>query len=95
MLILLLLGLMLTGAAFALTARALAFGGVRRQETFAQITTYGFSARVLAQETRERSGLRAVGNRLAAAVGGPLLGILDERRERELRTVLRLSLIHI
>jgi tight adherence protein C len=89
MLILLLLGLMLTGAAFALTARALAFGGVRRQETFAQITTYGFSARVLAQETRERSGLRAVGNRLAAAVGGPVLGILDERRERELRTVLR------
>jgi tight adherence protein C len=89
MLILLLLGLMLTGAAFALTARALAFGGLRRQETFAQITTYGFSARVLAQETRERSGLRAVGNRLAAAVGGPVLGLLDERRERELRTVLR------
>ena len=89
MFILLLLGLMLTGAAFALTARALAFGGLRRQETFAQITTYGFSARVLAQETRERSGLRAAGNRLAAAVGGPVLGLLDERRERELRTVLR------
>jgi tight adherence protein C len=89
MVILLLLGLMLTGAAFALTARALAFGGVRRQETFAQITTYGFSARVLAQETRERSGLRAAANRLAGAVGVPALGLLGEVRERELRTVLR------
>lgn len=89
MVILLLLGLMLTGAAFALSARALALGALRREETFAQITTYGFTQRVIAQETRERSGLRETANRIAAAVGGPALGLLDERRERELRLVLR------
>jgi tight adherence protein C len=89
MVILLLLGLMLIGAAFALTTRALAFGGLRRQETFSQITTYGFSQRVLMQETRERSGLREVANRIAGKVGGLALGLLDERHERELRLVLR------
>ena len=89
MVILLLVGLMLTGAAFALTARALAFGGIRRQETFAQITTYGFSQRVLAEELHERGGLRAAANRIADAVGRPALGLLDERHERDLRMVLR------
>ncbi len=89
MVILLLLGLMLTGAAFALSVRALALGGLRREETFAQITTYGFSQRAFAQETRERSGLRETANRIAAAVGARALGVLDERHERELRTVLR------
>ena len=89
MLILLLVGLMLTGAAFALSARALALGGIRREETFAQITTYGFSQRVIAQETRERSGLRETANRLASAVGGPVLVLLDDRHERELRLILR------
>jgi len=89
MLILLLLGLVLTGAAFALSARALAFSGVRRQETFAQITTYGFSQRALERELREQSGLRAGMNRLAAMVGLPALGALGDQRERELRMVLR------
>ena len=89
MVILLLLGLMLTGAAFALSARALAFGGLRRQETFAQITTYGYSQRLIAQETRERGGLRAAANRLAERVGVPALRVLGERHERELRTILR------
>jgi tight adherence protein C len=89
MVILLLLGLMLTGAAFALSARALALGGLRRQETFAQITTYGFSQRLIAQETRERGGLRAAANRLAERVGVPALRVMGERHERELRTILR------
>jgi tight adherence protein C len=89
MVILLLLGLMLTGAAFALSARALAFGGLRREETFAQITTYGFSQRVIAQETHERRGLRAAANQLAERIGVPALRALGERHERELRTILR------
>ena len=89
MVILLLLGLALTGAAFALSARALAFSGVRRQETFAQITTYGFSQRALAKELQEPTGLRVALNRLAAAVGLPVMGLLGEQRERDLRMVLR------
>lgn len=89
MLILLLLGLMLTGAAFALSARALAFGSLRRQETFAQITTYGYSQRLIAQETREHGGLRAAANRLAERVGVPALRALGESHELGLRTILR------
>jgi tight adherence protein C len=89
MVILLLLGLALTGAAFALSARALAFSGVRRQETFAQITTYGFSQRAIAKELQEPNGLRAALNRLARAVGLPVLDLLGEQRDRDLRMVLR------
>jgi tight adherence protein C len=89
MVILLLLGLALTGAAFALSARALAFSGVRRQETFAQITTYGFSQRAIAKELQEPNGLRAALNRLAGAVGLPVLGLLGEQRDRDLHMVLR------
>jgi tight adherence protein C len=89
MVILLLFGIVLTGAAVALTARALALGGVRREETFAQIATYGFADRVIARELAEPTGLRPALDRLAKLVGAVALSSMSERRERDLRTVLR------
>ena len=87
MLIVLLLGIVLSGAAVALAARGLALGGARRQETFAQISAYGF-AEAEVEHVEPRSP-RDVANAAAAAVGRLALRGLSEAFEREQRTVLR------
>jgi len=89
MVILLLLGLVLTGTAVALTGRALSLGAVRREATFAQIATYGFRHGAPDHEVAEARGVRASVGRLATAVGGIALRFLNEQHERELRTLLR------
>jgi tight adherence protein C len=89
MVILLLFGIVLTGAAVALTARALALGTVRREETFAQIANYGFSNRVMARELAEPTGLRPAVDRLAKLVGAIALRSMSARYEGDLRAVLR------
>ena len=89
MVILLLFGIVLTGAAVALTARALALGGLRREETFSQIATYGFAQRVMARELAEPTGLRPALDRLAKVVGTIALRSLSDRYEGNLRAVLR------
>lgn len=87
MVIVLLFGIVLTGTAVALAARGLAMGGVRRQETFAQISAYGFVEP--AEERAEPKSLREVANAVATAVGRVALGATKDGYERELRTVLR------
>jgi tight adherence protein C len=88
MVILLILGLILTGIAVVMVGRTLAFDHIRRRETLARIDTYGFSTTDL-QASRERPSLRAVANRLATAIGTFALRHLGERRERDLRILLR------
>jgi tight adherence protein C len=72
-----------------LIARALALGGLRREETFAQIAAYGFAQPVLSRELAEPSGLRASLDRLAKVVGAAALRSVNERHESNLRAVLR------
>jgi tight adherence protein C len=88
MVILLILGLILTGIAVVMVGRTLAFDHIRRRETLARIDTYGFST-TDSQASRERPSLRAVANRLATAIGTFALRHLGERRERDLRILLR------
>lgn len=87
MVIFLLLGIVLTGTAVALAARGFAMGGIRRQETFAQIATYGFAPPTAARQGP--AGVRATANALANVVGRAALGVLSERYESNLRGVLR------
>jgi tight adherence protein C len=89
MVIFLLIGIALTGGAVALTARALALGGLRREETFSQIAAYGFAQPVLARELAEPAGLRAALDGLAKVVGTAALSSVGERHESSLRAVLR------
>jgi tight adherence protein C len=90
MVILLLLGITLTGAAVALAARAASLGAVRREETFAQISAYGFSQRIMQRELAAPGGLRVWLNRLAKVVGAAAMRSLgSEGYERDLRTLLR------
>lgn len=87
MVIVLLFGIVLTGTAVALAARGLALGPIRRQETFAQISSYGFTQPAAVRE--QPMGLRELANALATLVGRLALGAVSATYERELRTVLR------
>jgi tight adherence protein C len=87
MVIFLLLGLVLAGAAAALVARTLAFGQIRRREVLAQIDVYGFRGPVA--PAHERPGLRDVADRIARLVGTAALHRLGGARERKLRSLLR------
>jgi tight adherence protein C len=88
MVILLILGLVLTGVAVLMVGRTLAFDHMRRRETLARIDAYGFSATDL-PDARERPSIGGAANRLATAVGTFALRHFDENRERDLRVLLR------
>jgi tight adherence protein C len=87
MVIFLLFGIVLSGVAVGLAARGLALGGARRQETFAQISAYGFAEPEV--EHAEPMSPRDVANAAATAVGRFALRGLSDAFEREQRTVLR------
>ena len=87
MTIVLLLGLMLTGVAVALTLRTRVVRHQRRRETLAQIEAYGFAAPELrARRSGRRSG-RPV-DRLATALGVFWLR-LAKTKEQEVLKLLR------
>jgi tight adherence protein C len=87
MFIFLLLGVLLLGATAALAARGLAVGAVRREETLAQIDSYGF-ARELPEAARTASP-RAILDSLAKTVGKRVISRWGSSRTAELRTMLR------
>ncbi|HUP33484.1 MAG TPA: type II secretion system F family protein [Gaiellaceae bacterium] len=90
MAILLLSGIVLAGTAVAFAMRALAFGGLRRQRTLAQIAGYGFAAPAKqADAGDDRRGLRAAVDQLATGLGRSVLRRLDESHERDARNLLR------
>ncbi len=90
MFIFLLLGLLLSGATTALAARALAVGAVRREETLAQIDSYGFPVRELAEADASRTASpRAILDSLAKTLGKLAISRLGSSRTAELRTMLR------
>jgi tight adherence protein C len=90
LIVFLLTGLALAGVAVSLAIRALAFGGIRRQQTFAQIAGYGFSVPVAAAEApARRRGPRAVVDGVILVVGGIVVAHLGSKREQEIRAQLR------
>jgi len=90
MAIFLFVGVLLAGTAVALTARALVLGSVRRQQTLAQIATYGYAnATPDARDKRDNAGFRAALERMATHVGTVVLPRLPDSHERQLRTLLR------
>jgi tight adherence protein C len=88
MIILLILGLLLTGVAVLMVGRTLAFDHVRRRETLARIDAYGFSPTDL-PAPRDRASLRDAVNGIATAIGSFALRHVRESRERDLRVLLR------
>jgi tight adherence protein C len=83
----LVLGLIMLGAAVALGARSVSYTRQRRAETLAQVGAYGFTpARA---EERRRRGLRELANGIATSIGSLALRHLPESRERELLRLLR------
>ncbi len=86
MTIVLLLGLMLTGVAVALTLRTASFGHQRRRETLAQIEAYGFAAPPLL--AAGQPSLRRALDRLATALGVFWLR-LAKTKEQEVLKLLR------
>ncbi len=90
MAILLLTGLILAGTAAVFALRAFTFGGLKRQETLAQVASYGFKARSPAvHDPGAHRGLRVMLDQLATRLGRVALRRLSEARERDLRTLLR------
>jgi len=90
MLILLLFGLALVGCAATFAARTLALGGLRRQETLAQIASYGFEAAALTPEAAPRArGVRPLIDALARLSGTYAVRRLGDARAQEVRTLLR------
>jgi tight adherence protein C len=89
MFIFLLLGVLLTGVTAVFAARALAAGVVRREETLAQIDSYGFARDLAEADTSRPAGPRAALNSLATTVGKLAVPRLGSARMAELRTMLR------
>ena len=87
MLIFLLLGLLLTGATAVFAARALAVGVVRREETLAQIDSYGFAVERPDADARP-PGPRAMLDALATRIGTLAIPRLGPARTAELRRTL-------
>ncbi|HSC50626.1 MAG TPA: type II secretion system F family protein [Gaiellaceae bacterium] len=87
MVILLLLGIVLTGVAVMAAARTVAFGVLRRRETLAQIDAYGFQGVDVAP--RERRSLKELVERLVTAIGRLALKHLNPEHEAKLRSLLR------
>jgi tight adherence protein C len=89
MIILLLLGVALSGVTVAFVARAVAVGAVRREETLAQIESYGFSGREIQQADPSRPrGPRATLDSVATSLGKLTLRRLGASRTDDLRKLL-------
>ena len=84
MIVILLGGLLLAGAAVTLVTRALAMPRVRAAETLGQIDSYGFSGRKPAAPKGEGT-LQPALDRLANALGGTIARRLGGLREEKLR----------
>jgi tight adherence protein C len=89
MFIFLLLGVLLTGVTAVFAARALAVGAVRREETLAQIDSYGFARDLPEADTSRPAGPRAMLDSLATMLGKLAVPRLGSARMAELRTMLR------
>lgn len=87
MVIFLVFGVIMAGAAVALFARSLAFGHVRRREMLAQISAYGFGEPVV--RTLDPPGLRKLADHGAEALGKLVLKRAGPAPERKLRDMLR------
>lgn len=87
MVILLLLGIVLSGIAVMAAARTVAFGLLRRRETLAQISAYGFEG--VEAAPRQRPSIREVVERGVRAIGGLALRHLSPEHEAKLRALLR------
>src|SRR5919204_4261876 len=97
MVLILLIGLLLFGAAAALALRAVVMPRIRAGETLAMIDSYTFSAgsedeaglaAAAAAAQRPRLSLRSRFDALATAVGNLLSDRLPERKFEEIRTQL-------
>ncbi len=87
MVILLLLGIVLSGIAVMAAARTVAFGMLRRRETLAQIDAYGFEGVDVAP--KERRSLKELVERCVNAIGRLALKHLNPEHETKLRALLR------
>jgi tight adherence protein C len=91
MIILLLFGIVLTALAAAFAVRAVAIGGIRRRNTLAQISNYGFTGSIIASDQApERHGLRAFLDSLATRLGTLAVrrfaSLNEEETKKQLRT---------
>jgi len=87
MVILLLLGIVLSGIAVMAAARTIAFGSLRRRETLTQITAYGFQGADV--EPKQRRSLKELVERAVRAIGAFALRHLSPEHEAKLRALLR------
>ena len=87
MLIFLLVGLLLSGATAAFAARALAAGAGRREETLAQIDSYGFPVREA--DASASVSPRTILHALATTVGKLVISRWGSERTAEARKLLR------
>jgi tight adherence protein C len=85
MTLILLIGLVLVGAAVALGLRATAFGAARSRETLGNIDVYGFATR----SRRVGVGRRELLTKVADAMGALYSRHTTEEREQEVRELLR------
>jgi tight adherence protein C len=86
MVILLILGVILVGAAVALGARAVAFDRIRAAERIDRIGSYGFQGSAEDEEEEQESA--SIFNRAAELIGGTLTVAMREDEEEELRAKL-------
>ena len=87
MVIILLLGIVLSGIAIMAAARTLAFGLLRRRTTLAQIAAYGFEGVEI--EPRRRRGPKELVEHVVSAVGKQALRRLGPGYPAGLRSLLR------
>jgi tight adherence protein C len=85
----LLFGLALIGSAVTFAARTILLGGLRRQETLAQIGSYGFGARASLDVEEPPQTLRSLVDGLARVSGRVAARRLNPVRLQEVRTLLR------
>jgi tight adherence protein C len=97
MIILLLFGIVLTAIAAAFAVRAVAMSGIRRRNTLAQISSYGFTGTIVASDQApERQGLRALLDSLATKLGTLAVRRFVSMHEEEIRKQLRTAgLYHV
>jgi tight adherence protein C len=87
MILVVVVGAILAGAAVGLLVRALAAGRIRHEELLAQVGSYGFSA-VPASAAHERPQLEELLSRLATWLGSRFEDQLDENRRQRIRAEL-------
>ena len=84
---LLLMGLALAGLAAVFAMRSLAFAGLRKRETLAQIEAYGFAA--AAPVAAAQRSLKDRLDALAAGLGVPLVRSMRPEKRAEFRRLIR------